>query len=555
MLETLRIQNYALIDEVELELRPGLVALSGETGAGKSIILGALNMVLGARASNELVREGAKSARIDAVFRFPDGLPERLARILHEHEIELDQDEFLVSRTITAEGRSRAYIEGRLVPVSVLSEVGDELVDLHGQHEHQSLLRVDRQLDLLDAFADAQADAARVAELTAELRGLDRRIEELESVDRERERRLEFLRFEVSEIDQAGLEIGEEEELRSRRNLIANAEAVVRLSGQAYGALYEADGQAAVDAIGIASAAADELAALDERFAAFVQQLDQIRNEIDSIATELRAFIQEVDYDPAELDQINQRLMQIANLRRKYGDSIEEILAYRAQAAEEIAGYDQRDARLAELRKRRADALAEAQAAAEALSNKRRDAAAKLGAQVTEILRPLGMKAGAFAVRIDRVDLCADGIDRIEYMLAANAGERPKPLRQVASGGEISRVMLALKTVFARADGIPTLVFDEIDAGVGGVVANRVADTLRQLAETHQTICITHLAQIAAVADTHFRVEKVEEDGRSRSTVRPLRDKERVEEVARLLDGSVSDVSVKHARSLLKPRG
>ncbi|MBI4556921.1 MAG: DNA repair protein RecN [Candidatus Hydrogenedentes bacterium] len=549
MLEILRIQNYALIDEIEIEFQSGLNVLTGETGAGKSILVDALNLVLGARAASETVRDGADRARVEAVFRLPRN-SRRLTGLLKESGIEPEDDALIVSRTVTSDGRSRALVCGQLTPLSLLARVGDELVDLHGQHEHQSLLRPERQLDLLDGFAHCAELAADVLRIVLQLRETEKSIAELETFDRERERRIEFSRHEVNEIEAAHLQPGEEEELRSRRTLITNAERIVALTSSAYAALYEGEG-AAVDRIAVALKALDELAAIDERFRPFGQPLAAFQAGLEEVATDVRRYTERAEFDPVELDRINERLSLIGNLRRKYGADIEAILAYRQKAHSEIETFEQRDVRLEELKRRRGAELSDALEKARVLSEKRKASARKLDRQITLALQELGMKGGRFEMHFETTQLSSDGNDRVEFLLTANPGEKPKALRQVASGGEVSRIMLALKAVFAEADRIPTLIFDEIDAGVGGTVATKVADKLRELARSHQTICITHIPQIAAAAQTHYRVSKTTGKGRTLTKVSRVDAEERVEELARLLDGSGSQVSLEHARALL----
>lgn len=551
MLETLRIKNYALIDDIEVVFRGQFNVLTGETGAGKSIIVGALNLVLGARASSEVVRTGCKSAKIDAVFRLTDVSP-RLTQILDEHTLELEGDELLLSRVVSAEGRSRAYAAGNLIPVSVLSRIGDELVDLHGQHEHQSLLKADRQLELLDGYAKTTAETAKVGEQVAKLRAIAAQIEALESDDRERTRRVDFLKFEVKEINDARPVAGEEEELQSRRNLIANAEKIFSVASAAHRRLFEAeDGASALDAVGGAVRDLEELASVDGRFSAAYEQAQRVYADIEAIAEELRVYTTEIEFSPQELDEVNLRLTKLAELKRKYGDTVAAILAYRDHAREEIDGFENRDRRLAELGEQKAKAEKRAMDGAKSLSKRRKRAGRELDKKVASALRELGMEGAQFETQIEARDLSSTGIDRVTFCLSANPGENLKPLRQVASGGEISRIMLALKVVFAHADMIPTLIFDEIDAGVGGAVATKVADKLAELASTHQTICITHLPQIAAAATTHYHVWKATKDGTTTTGVARVEDDARVNELARLLDGSLTEVSRDHARALL----
>ena len=549
MLETLRIQNFALIDEVELEFGPGFNVITGETGAGKSILMGALNLVLGARASADVVRQGAKRAQIEGVFR-PKRMSSRLRALLKEREIELEDGELILSRAVGADGRSRAYVGGSLVPVSILAELGDELVDLHGQHEHQSLLKADRQLDLVDAYGAAETLVQSVVDCVASLRVTEAALRDIEADDRERERRVDFLKHEVNEIEQAALVPGEEEELRSRRNIIGNSEKIVQSCAEAYAALYEDEGSA-IERIGGAISALEELADIAEDFQQAVDKLSALHEELAEIAARVREYTSAVEFDADELEQINQRLAMIGGLRRKFGDSVEVILAYHAKALVEIEAFERRDEHIAKLKAERDKLLKSAMEAATALSDKRRKVAVKLDKRVAAALQELGMKGGKFETRFEETELTSQGLERVEFLLSANPGEKLKPLRQVASGGEVSRVMLALKTVFADADNIPTLVFDEIDAGVGGAIASKVAERIRELTQSHQTLCITHLPQIAAVADVHFCVAKSTTKGRTASTVQLIQDEARVQEVARLLDGTLSDLSVEHARALL----
>ena len=553
MLESLHIQNYALIDDIELEFGPGFNVLTGETGAGKSIIVGALNLVLGARASAEGVRDGADRARVDAVFRI--GAPARdLAAALQESDIALEDGVLILSRVVTPDGRSRAYAGGVPVPLAVLAAIGDELVDLHGQHEHQSLLKPARQLDLLDGFAGAQQAAGAVAAAVSALRDVERDLAALEVDDRERARRVEFLQHEVREIETAGLHPGEEEESRERRDLLTNAERIFELSSRAYATLHERDEGAVVDALDAASGDVEELARINNRFTSLAERLAEAREKIEDVAAELREFTTEIEFDPQELEDINARLTLISALKRKYGESIAAVLAYGERAREEVAAFEQRDERLAQLKRQRGALFVEGRRLAGVLSEQRKKAARALDKQIAAALAELGMKGGRFETRFECGELCATGIDRVEFLLAANPGEPLKPLRHVASGGEISRVMLALKSVFAKADTIPTLIFDEIDAGVGGAVANKVAAKLAELAGSHQTICISHLPQIAAAAQTHFHVAKETQKKRTVTSVARIADEDRVRELARLLDGSVSAVSIEHARSLLAPQ-
>jgi DNA repair protein RecN (Recombination protein N) len=366
---------------------------------------------------------------------------------------------------------------------------------------------------------------------------------------------MEFLRHEIGEIDAAGLQPGEEEELRNRLNRIIHAEKLRGLSESAYAALYEGESPSAVDLLDRALSGIAELGGISAEFLELSAPLQEARAQVEAVAETLRGNLSDTEYDPAELDTLHRRQNIINDLKRKYGADIAEILAYRDRAAAELAGYDSRDARLAELREQEARLRGEATEAAQALSAVRRKAAAVLDRKIAETLRDLDMKGARFETRFTDIPLCAHGVDGVEFLLSANAGEKPKPLRAVASGGEMSRIMLALKSVFAGMDRIPTLVFDEIDAGVGGVVARRVAEKMAALAESHQVLCISHLPQIAAAADAHYVVEKQVRKGVTATAVARVDGEARERELARLLDGSLSDVSLEHARALLRDMG
>jgi DNA repair protein RecN (Recombination protein N) len=362
---------------------------------------------------------------------------------------------------------------------------------------------------------------------------------------------MEFLRFEVSEIDDAALEPGEDETLKARINLITNAETIFETAQRAYTLLYEEDETAVVDRLATASRDLDELAAIDERFVPLATQLAEAQAAIDSISAELRVYTSQIEFDPQELNELNRRSTLIGALRRKYGATVADVLAYREKAWAELSGYENRDEQLATLKREASSLLEKITEAGTRLSAARQKAGRKLEKEVTTSLQELGMKGARFEARIETVALSLAGFDRAVFQLAANQGEAMKPLKQVASGGEMSRIMLAIKTVLAGADTIPTLIFDEVDAGVGGDVARKVAQKLQSIATSHQVLCVTHLAQIAAVGDVHFTVAKASGNGRTRTDVTAIGAESREKEIARLLDGSVSGVSLEHARALL----
>ncbi|MFP6583205.1 MAG: DNA repair protein RecN [Candidatus Hydrogenedentota bacterium] len=552
MLQTLRIQNYALIDDVEVNFTSGFNVLTGETGAGKSIIIHALNLILGARASSDAVRSGNKQAKIDAIFHLPTPSPE-LASLLEEQAIVLDDDELHITRIVSAEGRSRAYAGGTLIPVGILDAIGQELVDLHGQHEHQSLVHPDKQRDLLDAYSGTLCQRDALAQAVEKWRALEHEIQSLESTDREQTRHLEFLKFEVEEIDNAEVAPDEEKDLESRRNRITNAEVIYQSTAQLTQWLSESEGSPpAADLLGMASRELEHLASLDAQYTPLLDSIEGLREQLLAQVDEIQGLAQGVEYDPEELERINTRLNLLRELKRKYGDTLDAVLAYAEEAREKIAAYENRDTRLAELRQQEQDLYQSALSLAQKLSKSRKAKAKKLGLAISSIVQELGMSGAEFQIEFGEIPLCASGIDAVEFLLAANPGEPAKGLRQVASGGEVSRIMLAIKSVFAESDAIPTMIFDEIDTGVGGAIANHIGTRLKMLAADHQTICITHLPQIAAAADTHYQVAKSTTGKTTTTTILQMNAKERVEEVARLLDGDITALSMDHAEALLK---
>lgn len=550
MLESVHIRDYALIAALDIEFQPGLNVLSGETGAGKSIVVDALGLALGARAFSDAVRSGAEKASVEAVFRMP-GPSQRVSILLAEQEIPRDDEVLILSRTVTTDGRSRAQINGKATTIAALAAIGDELVDLHGQHEHQSLLRSECQMELLDAFAGTTDAAQTMRDVMSRLSHLQREIHTIESNERDRARQSDFLRYEIGEIDAAGIYPGEEEELRGRLHLITHSETIFSLANTAYAALYESETSSALDEALRALNGLEALASIDERFAEQRNALQEACAAMENVASELREYTNRIEFDPEELDEVNRRLSIINDLKRKYGPDIAAILDYRAKAAVSLGALDCCDERLSSLRKEHDSLLETAQSQADLLSKNRKKMSGNLDRQVMTALHELDMPHASFSTQIETIPLCANGIDKISFLLSANAGEPLKPLRQVASGGEISRIMLAIKAVFAEQDTVPVLIFDEIDAGIGGAAARRVAEKLSVLSSSHQVICITHLPQIAAAANAQFLVRKALAGERSATMVDPLNTRERESEIARLLDGSISKVSLDHARSLL----
>jgi DNA repair protein RecN (Recombination protein N) len=551
MLSELRIRNFALIDRLSVRLGPGLNVLTGETGAGKSIIVGALSLLLGERASSEVVRSGEDRASIEGVFEV-DGRAD-LARLLDERGIEADDGVLVLKREVAAEGRSRAWVNGSPATASLLGEIGRMLVDLHGQHEHQTLLRRDEQRAILDAYAGSAALAAEVRAAHAAVADLRREAADLERRRREALQRADFLRFQADEIETAALQPGEEEALEDEARRLSHSEELTSLSSQLYDAVAGAD-RSIVGELGHLSRTVDHLIRIDPAQEGVRELYDAAYYALQELGERMERYAQNVEHDPKRLEEIRRRQDLIFRLRTKYGGTVEEVLQVGRVAREELDLIDGADFELGALQKRlghAADALA--RVAAE-LTGKRSESAAHLGEEVARVLPDLGMTGGRFEVAVlPLAEPGPNGAEEIEFRVSLNRGFEPRPLSFVASGGEMSRIMLALKTILARLDAVPTLVFDEVDAGIGGRVALQVGEKMREVAESHQVFAITHLPQIAARANTHLLVSKQERDGRTATEVAPLEDEERVREIARMLGGDPeSAVSLEHARELLE---
>jgi len=548
MLTCLRVRDFAIIDRLELELEPGLNVVTGETGAGKSILVDALQLVLGARGRPEVVRTGAKSAEVEALVDLGDA-PEVRVR-LEEAGIEPDDEtgELVVRRAIRDSGRTRAYLNGRLATARQLGELASGMVDISSQHEHHSLVDPGTHLDYLDAFADLGALRAEVAEAHRTLARARRELREPEGRERVRGEREDLPRFQIREIDELDPRPGEMDELSAERERLRHAERLARAAGGAEDALSAQD-DAVCEVVARIAAEVEDAATVDPQLAPFATQLDEARTQLEDAARELGSYARSVTLDPDRQKEVEERLDILRRLARKHGGSIESILAHREDAAHELEELDRHEERHRELTGAADRALADARRVSKRLSQARRKAARKLGTSITKELSSLGMGDARVLVdvahlegRDDELDvdgarLTSTGIDRVELLIAPNRGEEPRPLRKIASGGELSRSMLAIKRVLAGLRPSGLYVFDEVDAGVGGAVAEVIGHKLRDVARHHQVLCITHLPQIAVFADAHFRVHKDVRGGRTYSTVHRLDGDERLEEIARMLGG------------------
>jgi DNA repair protein RecN (Recombination protein N) len=549
MLKELQIRNFALIDELELGFEPGLNVITGETGAGKTILMAALELAVGGKASADVIRTGEDEATIEAVFEVDGEMPrERLAAA----GFEAAGHELLVHRELARSGRNRIHLNGTLATLAVLESIGDSLIRVYGQHEHHTLRQSETHLGLLDAFAGHGALAETMRSRFAAHHDLAERLRKVLAGKETARARAELLSFQVKEIIAAGLTPGEEEDLRQERQVLGAAEKLAEAARFGEHVLYAGE-SAAASTVRKLSARLGELVDTDPRLGEIAKLVDEAYTLVEEAGWRLREYAEKLVFDPERLEEVDGRLLELSKLKRKYGDSIETILALREAAVRELADLDLGEEGLAVLEGDAATAEKEAREAAVALSKSRRGAARRLEGRVRGELAELGMKDARFEVRFaDEAPLSSDGVDRVEFFFSANAGEEPRALARIASGGELSRIMLALKSLALEDADSPTVIFDEVDAGIGGGVAEVVGRKLATLARRRQVLCITHLPQIAAFADHHFAVEKATERGRTRSTARRLGAEERCDEIARMLGGvRVTAEAKKHAEQLL----
>lgn len=556
VLTTLRIKNLALVPDLTLELEPGYNAITGETGAGKSVIIGALNLVLGQRADRNLIRSGTDSCSVEAVFA-TEKLERDWAGFLEERGIEpADGGQLIVKRAFTTAGANRQFINGSPVSLNVLAELGEWLVDMHGPHDHQSLLHPSRQLEILDAYGELAPLRTRFGELCARRAALLREKASLIVDERAYAQQLDLLRFQVKEISTAKLIPGEEAQVESEYTRASNAARLIELAQSTLGTLAESE-DSLLDRLGHAGRTLAELARLDPSAQPMVEIHEQAANSLRDLQREVSAYVDSVEIDPARLQELEQRLNLLQTLKRKYAPTIDEVIAFGNEALQKLQALESRDVELerlnAELRK-----LDEALwSRGQELSAARKKLIPKLARAVMKQLAELGFKQSILDVQLDSTprdkafdQVAAHGFDSVEFLFAPNAGEPARPLRAIASSGELARVMLALKTVLAAQDAVPVLVFDEVDANVGGETAVAVGEKMREIGTRRQVLCITHLAQVAAAAPTHFVVTKEVRDGRTLSLIEKLDSKARVVELARMLGGG--DAARKHAEALLK---
>ncbi|OGW59828.1 MAG: DNA repair protein RecN [Nitrospirae bacterium RBG_16_64_22] len=554
MLRELHIRQFALIDALEQGFAGGFTAITGETGAGKSILVDALALLLGERAVGEWIRTGADEAAVEAVFEPPEPVRKRAAARL---DGALPADEPLIlKRVLSRAGRNRAYLNGSPVPLSLLEEIGELLVDIHGQHAHQSLLHASHHLLFLDAFGGTAEDREAFQARFAGYRDLCRRLEEIEVRERDRAEKEDLYRFQLREIEDLKLIDGEDDKLRREAQVLTHAEKLSAGASEAHTLLAEGEPDAAT-LLSRSRALLKDLSAIDPRLSETAEMLEQARLLAGEAGSNLRAYLEEIEFDPERQREVQERLFQIERLKKKWGGTIADILARaetirNALAETETAG-ERREALSREIDRTSADLGREAAA----LTSKRKKAAASLEKQIAGELEALGMPHARLTVRFSPVEgnppWNSAGGETAEFLFSANPGEEPRPLARIASGGEISRVMLALKSLSIAASPVPVLIFDEVDAGVGGAVASAVGERLKRLSRGAQVFCVTHLPQVASLADTQLSVEKEVRKDRTVTSVRALSQTERVEEIARMLGGkSVTPVTRRHAEEMLE---
>jgi DNA repair protein RecN (Recombination protein N) len=555
MLTSLAIRSFAIIDRLDIAFGPGLNVLTGETGAGKSIIMDALNVILGGRAGAELVRAGAERASVDAVFDLADS--PAVAEIAAERGYDVEDGQLLLSREISAAGKSAVRIGGRPGTVGQLKELGEGLVDLHGQHEHQSLMAAARHLDILDTWGgrDLFDLRARAADALRERQRLEAERRALETDARERAHLLDLYQFQVNEINEASLRPGEEEELEADVLRLANAQRLGENSAAAAATLTGEDGAGVPEALAAAMKSLEEAAALDDRLSEVSERVSAAYYELEEAARDLARYQDAIEVNPERLELVQDRLELLRALKRKYGDSIEEVLEYGRETAVKLDNLTRSEERGQELDADLARAAKKLDEVCAKLTARRKKVAEEFARTVVGELRDLAMERTRFEVAIEAMEPTARGADRVEFLLAANPGEPLRPLARIASGGEISRVMLAVKSAMARKEPLPTMVFDEIDVGVGGRTGVVIADKLASLGGNAQILCITHLPQIASRGGSHFYIEKRVAKERTSVTVVPLSQDQRVDELSRMLGGAnITETVRQHAREMLAPR-
>jgi len=564
MLTNLIVQNYALLDEVNIKFSPGLNILTGETGSGKSILIGALGLILGGRATTGAIRSGMPTATVEGLFEWtPD---EVLIPLPEDLDVKIEDRTLIIRRDVTRDGRSRCTVNGHMVTVAVLKRLGEFLVDLHGQHDHQSLLDQRTHIHFLDGFGNIKRLKGQVAQAYHGFSDAARALKQLdEEILATRERR-ELYQFQLEELEKANIRPGEDPELEQELAVLGHAEQLVQVASAAYEALSEQE-NAVIDQLAHIIRSLEDIEQIDTSLSEPVADARSARYHLDDVAVFLQQYRDRIEFDPVRLDEVQERLELLKSFKRKYGGTLEEVCAYRNRMADENNRLETADERRTELEETLEQARENLTVKAKKLSNARKKLAARMETRVVKELAELGMEKTRFQVHVGWQKVAggpiiiegrsyqadASGMDHVEFLISPNQGEELKPLVHIASGGEISRVMLALKVILAESDEVPTLVFDEVDLGIGGRIAESVGQKLKLLSQSHQVLCITHLHQVACWGHTHFTVHKESSRGRTVTQVNHLDENGRVQEIARMLAGeTVDDMALTHAREILR---
>jgi DNA repair protein RecN (Recombination protein N) len=564
MLTNLIVQNYALLDEVNIEFSAGLNILTGETGSGKSILIGALELILGSRATKDAIRSGMDSATVEGLFEWKSDEP--MIPLPEDLDIEMEDRTLIIRRDVTRDGRSRCTVNGHPVTVTVLKRLGEFLVDLHGQHDHQSLLDQGTHINFLDGFGDIKRLKEQVAHAFRHFSGAARALKQLDEENLATRERRELYQFQLEELEKADVYPGEEGELEQELAVLEHAEQLIQVASTAYEALSQREG-AVIDQLIQIIRSLEDIERIDVSLSEPVSNARSARYYLDDVVVFLQQYRDRIEFDPVRLDEVQERLEQLKMLKRKYGGTLKEVCVYRDRMADEINRLETADEQRSELEEALEQARKTLTAKAEKLSTARKKTASGMETRVVKELTELGMKKTRFQVHIGWLEVAdgpiviegksyqadASGMDHVEFLISPNQGEELKPLVHIASGGEISRVMLALKVILAESDQVRTLVFDEVDLGIGGRIAESIGQKLKLLSQSHQVLCITHLHQVACWGHTHFTVHKESSRGRTVTQINHLDQDGRVQEIARMLAGeTVDDMAVTHAREILR---
>ena len=550
MLRELHIKNIAVIEDITVSFGDGFHALTGETGAGKSILIDSINMALGGRTPKDLIRTGCDTAMVDMVFE----VSEKAETILNDNGIESEDGLLYINRQITTVGKSRCRINGHMVPLTVLKEIAEVLLTIHGQHDNQSILSPKTHIHFVDDYGNYRELLTKYQEQFHRVNETKEKLECLMTDETEKIRRTELLEYQIQEIESAQLKPGEEAELEERKIYLSHIEQIAEKSTNAYQTLYAGEHGAAYDGISDAVRDLEHISAYDAHLETMHEKLSSVLAELEDVTHELRAYIDSMDYQAGELDVLEERLQTIFQLKRKYGQNEASILAYLEQAKQELSEIENSDELREQLSKQLQQETEKLSGLASKLSEERYETAIRLQTAIMQELSDLDMQKMRFSVSVvpEQDAYSVYGIDKVEFLISGNPGEELKPLSKIASGGEMSRIMLAMKTVLAESDAVETLIFDEIDTGVSGRAAQKIAEKICMLSKDRQILCITHLAQIASMADTHFLIEKKSDDEKTRTSVTPLTAEHRKAELARIIGGvQITDITLQAAEEML----